>query len=86
VNVVARDGRWKSIWNVEPDRLELYDLVADAGERTDLASREPERASSMRDASERWWNECRPAEGGTASDESLDAEVLERLRALGYAD
>jgi len=86
LNVVARQGRWKSIWNVEPDSVELYDLAADPGERADVAAREPERAAAMRDASEAWWQACRATADGAGRRETLTPEMLERLRALGYAD
>ena len=94
-NVVVREGRWKAIWNVAPERLELYDLASDPREQTDLAAREPERAARMRAAAEEWLAACQPAGGerplegegvGEGRGEALDPEVLERLRALGYAD
>lgn len=52
--VGMRDGRWKVIWNRETDLFELYDLVADPGERRDLASRHPEMIGRYRDAMSAW--------------------------------
>jgi uncharacterized sulfatase len=43
-----RSGRWKLIQFHEDDRVELYDLSADPGERHDLAAREPARAGELR--------------------------------------
>ena len=37
VNIVARKGKWKSIWNVDTGTVELYDLIRDPQERTNLA-------------------------------------------------
>jgi arylsulfatase A-like enzyme len=41
-----RQGRWKFIWASDGGH-ELYDLSRDAGETTNLASRDPERAREM---------------------------------------
>jgi arylsulfatase A len=38
-----------------PPRLELYDLMADAGETKDLASTHPERVAAMRGEYDRWF-------------------------------
>jgi arylsulfatase A-like enzyme len=40
-----RQGRWKLVRDGGPPAL--YDLVADLGEKTDLAAREPERAAAL---------------------------------------
>lgn len=88
VNVVVRDGRWKAIWNAEPDTLELYDLERDEDELNDLSNEEPVRAAALRAVAERRYARCiRPrgaAERGAPPD--LDPAARERLRALGYAD
>lgn len=86
VQVVARKGEWKSIWNVETGTIELYDLSADPQERTDLALERSEIAAELRAASERWQAACQPAPRRTEASPDLDLEALERLRALGYAD
>jgi arylsulfatase A-like enzyme len=86
VNIVARKGKWKSIWNVDTGTVELYDLTRDPQERTNLASERARTAEELREASERWRDACRPAAGKPAGPRSLDPETLERLRALGYAD
>lgn len=47
-----RQGRWKLVRDGGPPAL--YDLVADPGEKTDLAAREPERAAALRAEWDRW--------------------------------
>lgn len=86
VNIVARRGSWKSIWNVDTESIELYDLAADPQERTNLASEQPATAAEFREASGRWREACRPAEAPQAAPLPLDPKAAARLRALGYAD
>ncbi len=50
----VRMGDWKLIYFFEDDRVELYHLGDDIGEKTDLASREPARALAMRRRLEHW--------------------------------
>jgi arylsulfatase A-like enzyme len=42
-----RAGKWKLIRWGWPARTELFDLEADPGERTDLASRQPETVAAL---------------------------------------
>ncbi|WP_165226651.1 sulfatase [Aquisphaera insulae] len=49
-----REGSWKLIESYDDGRLELYDLAADPGERTDLAAREPGRARAMQSRLAAW--------------------------------
>lgn len=42
-----RQGRWKLLWYHEDQRLELYDLATDLGEKKDLAAAQPERAAAL---------------------------------------
>lgn len=49
-----RQGDWKLIEFFEDHRLELYDLAADPGEKTNLATREAQRAASMQAALAAW--------------------------------
>jgi arylsulfatase A-like enzyme len=44
---VIRQGRWKLIEHLETGKMELYDLSADIGETTDLASSQPDRAKDL---------------------------------------
>ena len=91
VNVVVRDGRWKAIWNVEANAIELYDLKADAGEKFDWAAREPKRARKLRRVAKQWQARCgaagaRAASSAPAPERPIDPDSRERLRALGYLD
>ena len=52
-----RRGSDKLIWFFEDDRLELYDLAADVGERRDLAEAQPERAAALHALLEAWIDE-----------------------------
>lgn len=85
LNVAVAYGRWKGIWNVEPDTFELYDLEADPGELDDRAGREPELAEKLRAFASDWLLGRDPQGRGTSALQELDAEVMEGLRALGYA-
>jgi arylsulfatase A-like enzyme len=50
----VRTGDWKLIQFYEDDRLELFNLREDPGERQNLAHREAKRAAAMRRDLERW--------------------------------
>lgn len=45
---------WKLIHFFEDDRVELYDVVRDIGETTDLAAKEPQRVAAMRARLDQW--------------------------------
>jgi len=49
-----RSGSWRLVHFHEDGQSELYDLVADAGETTDVSSQQPERAATMRDTLDAW--------------------------------
>lgn len=86
-NLVIRDGRWKAIWNVEPDRVELYDLCGDPHERHDRSADEPETAARLRAWARDWLDGCRPvAAPGAQKIGAMESDTLRNLRALGYAD
>jgi arylsulfatase A-like enzyme len=85
--VAVREGGWKLIWPMGSDhpllsgKPELFDLANDPGEERDLAASEPGRLAALRKPIERWI-----AKGPIARENvpHLDAEAIERLRALGY--
>lgn len=66
------------------DRFELYDTVADPGEREDLAARAPERVAELRALLEAHERRAHPDAVERAPERPLDAETEEQLRALGY--
>lgn len=51
---VIREGDWKLIEFYEDNRLELYNLKADLGERTNLSQREAKRARALKAKLDRW--------------------------------
>jgi arylsulfatase A-like enzyme/Flp pilus assembly protein TadD len=78
---VLRDGRWKYI---QAPRPELYDLLRDPAETTNLAAAEPARAEALRAALGRRLERERaagPPRGGAAD---VSPDLLEKLGALGY--
>jgi len=88
VNVVLRQRDHKGIWNAEIETFELYDLASDPGETRNLATAQPELASTMVEYARRWLADCgRQATTTAPTDrENLDPETLERLRSLGYVE
>ena len=87
-NMVICEGSWKAIWNLQLDRVELYDLQEDPDETRDLSEQEPEIAARLmrhgieRRAAMRAAFEAKG--GGEQSALPLSEEQRERLRALGY--
>ena len=49
-----RDGRWKCLYEVESERLRLFDLEVDPGERNNLAEHHVARVHVYRDRLTRW--------------------------------
>jgi arylsulfatase A-like enzyme len=49
-----RRGDWKLVEWFEDDRVELYNLARDIGEKTDLAAKEPERVKQLRAELHAW--------------------------------
>lgn len=86
LNVSVVQAPWKGIWNVEPDRFELYHLERDPGERVDRSDEEPQRTAELRTSLERWFLERSTPELERAPAQEIDAHDLERLRTLGYVE
>jgi arylsulfatase A-like enzyme/Flp pilus assembly protein TadD len=70
-----REGSWKY---VDAPRRELYDLSRDPGEQRNLAAAEPARADAMARAL------AQVPAARAQPPRAVDAESMERLRALGY--
>lgn len=78
---VVRQGRLKYI---QAPRPELYDVVADPGERHDLAASRAATSESMRAALGRFLDEERAASHTAPSGSAPSSELIEKLGALGY--
>ena len=52
-SIIQEDG-WKLIYFYEDDRIELYNLPADKGERNDLAASEKEKAAYLKNKLMAW--------------------------------
>ena len=60
-----REGNWKLVEQIEDNRVELFDLAKDAGEKNDLAASEPARVAELKKKLDDWRRsvgaqECRP--------------------------
>ena len=53
----VRSGRWKLIEHLEHGEIELYDIVRDPGETTNLAERMPKRARQLKTMLDQWRND-----------------------------
>jgi arylsulfatase A-like enzyme len=88
---IAAGGRHERIWRLyrmgsealvwsDAGEVELYDLAADPGMRSDLAAARPERAAALRELAARAFPE-KDARGEALA---VPEDTLERLRQLGY--
>ena len=68
---------------IEAPRQELYDLRRDPGERVNIIATHSDLASSLRDRLSAFDSKF-AAQGAPSSIASLDPEVLEKLKSLGY--
>lgn len=79
----VRDARFKLIHDSATGRDELYDLVTDPRERTDLSSVQPLRAAYYRQSLHAWLLGLERSEP-SEKEPLLTPRQLENLRALGY--
>ena len=78
-----RDGRWKLHEYFEDDALELYDLEADPGERTNLVESHPQQAPRLHSQLIAWRERVGapvPDEPNPKFDEERERELTERAR------
>ncbi len=78
----SREGSFKLILDRARNHRSLFDLQADPRERHDVSRRHPQVARRLEEALDRH-DETAIAPGKAVE---LTPEILERLRALGYAD
>jgi hypothetical protein len=78
-NVVI-EWPYKLIRTAGAERLELYDLVADPGERSDLSESEPDRVVRLQSRLPERQADGRP------DPVTLDVETRRSLRELGYLE
>jgi arylsulfatase A-like enzyme len=77
---MVRQPPWKLMWSPGSDRIALFNLTDDPGERVDRAAAEPVAAHLLASAREYWQR------GGLAEPVHMVPGVVEKLRALGYAE
>lgn len=84
---MARTREWKLIYTPRhlEHKFELYNLTDDPRERHDCFATQPETAQTLLQAL-RAWMEGKAPETSSAEENELDAQVVERLKALGYID
>lgn len=98
--IAIRDGRWKLVrthqpnWVNEafhpaPPQVELYDLTADPGERTNRVADVPDAAAALGARLDAWMHAHGLALDGTGyvrASAPLPPDQRDRLRALGYLE
>jgi arylsulfatase A-like enzyme len=86
LNVAVTDGRWRAIWNVQRDTVELYDSATDPREQHDRAAAEPARAAALGALAREWAAGRWPADLSLEASrtDAMDADTIRRLRAIGY--
>jgi arylsulfatase A-like enzyme len=98
--IALRDARWKVVrtlsafyvtdaFHREAGDVELYDLVHDPDEHTNLATAEPARLAAMNARLDAWMaaHGVRAEDGpGAPAPPAISPDDRARLRALGYAD
>ncbi|WP_255456740.1 sulfatase [Pedobacter sp. HDW13] len=55
-NLAIREGEWKLLMNSNNADMQLYNIVKDKKETTNLADAEPEVTSRLKDKLLDWWN------------------------------
>jgi len=80
------DGDWKLIRELQTGRLALYDLAADPGEQSDLASTHPDPRERLRTLLDGTLGTATPTTDPLAMPERIEPETQERLKALGYVE
>jgi arylsulfatase A-like enzyme len=89
-NVGLRKQNWKGILNLDQIEqtwsMELYDLMVDPGEKSNIASTETEVAAYFRKYALNQLNSCQSSIEHKPTPAEPDETTRERLKALGYAN
>jgi len=86
-NGCIRTSQWKLIKNEVRQEEELYNLIKDPWEKVNVAANHPKIAEELRHNLETHISQTREQTLGRGEeDETVDAQVRERLRTLGYID
>ena len=82
------DGNWKLIVHHDVNRMSLFDLATDPGERHDLSAEQPERARTMLQAVQKRLSglPVLAYRSTEALDASAEAQKLQHLEELGYVE
>jgi arylsulfatase A-like enzyme len=82
----VRTPRWKLIQRTSNQRVKLYDLHRDPGEKRNLNQRHPELSAALLAELEAWRSGCLQLDLGSRQDVELTKERVDELRALGYIE
>ena len=82
----VRTVQWKSILNIAARTVELYDVLSDPAERTDLAPQQAGLVQQFKSAAGQWYlaNKALGEQLSAPDPVALSPEQRERLRSLGY--
>ncbi len=82
--IALRTDEFKFMYDLDSSESQLYSLGSDPGEQVNLAAREEPLAVAFRDRVHQWLEETHLRAAGEGATVVADAEMLERLKALGY--
>jgi len=82
--LAVSDGRFKLVRTVPSGREALFDLVDDPLESVDVADEHPQVAARLSGLLDEWQRSTAEAAHAAGAAESMDAQMEEHLRELGY--
>jgi arylsulfatase A-like enzyme len=82
----VRTPRWKLIQRTANQKVKLFDLHRDPGERRNLEARHPEVVGYLLSELEEWRAQRPQLDRGSRRDVELSEKMVEQLRALGYVE
>jgi arylsulfatase A-like enzyme len=77
---------WKYVWSMPSGRQELYDRLADPGERMDLQEQHPEISTDLHERLLGFEQNAQIYERSYTTPRQLTEQMEERLRAIGYTE